>query len=177
MTSDVSVRAAWPADASAIATIQLTAWQQKYGERLAELWGGEVPTPEQVAEAWRESLNRPPQARNRALVALAGERVVGFALTGPATDEDADPSSDGEIGEFTIAGEDTGSGHGSRLLQAAVDTLVADRFTRALWWIDTTDDTLRRFLATAGWEPDGAARELSDMTGGRLRQVRLHVAV
>ena len=85
-----------------------------------------------AAAAWRDSLNKPGDARNRVLVALERNRVVGFAITGPASDPDCDPVADGELQELTVDPAERGKGHGSRLLQAAAETLQADRFTRAV---------------------------------------------
>ena len=195
VTADVSVRVAWPGDAEGIAAVQVRAWQHRYGALpLAPGSGREVGVAE-VAHAWRETLARPPEARHRALVALDEDTVVGFALTVPGSDPDSDAGADGEIVEFTVDPARTGEGHGSRLQQACVDTLAADRFTRATWWVDSTDDGLRSFLSGAGWAPDGASRELDDGSdvgadgggagagtggdghGARLRQVRLHTAL
>lgn len=177
-TSDVSVRVAWPQDAAGIAEVQLRAWQQRYDDLLPQLLGERGLDPETHAAAWQQSLARPPEARRRALVALEHDLVVGFALTGPAVDPDADPAVDGELGEFTVDPGHVRQGHGSRLLQAAVDTLQADGFTRVACWVDTTDDAARTFLTGAGWAPDGATRELADDTGaGTVRQVRLHTAI
>jgi hypothetical protein len=61
-------------------------------------------------------------------------------------------------------------------VQAAVDTLKADRFTRAVTWLGATDDETRAFLTAGGWAPDGAHRTL-DLTGDgsvQVKQVRLH---
>lgn len=177
-TSDVSARVAWPADAGSIAAIQLRSWAVRYGDRLPALLDERGIDEPALAEAWRQTLARPPEARRRALVALAHDRVVAFALTGPATDPDADPSADGEVAEFTVAPDETGGGHGSRLLQACVDTLRVDGFGRAVCWVDATDDTLRGFLTGAGWGPDGASRELADEAGDEsVKQVRLHTAL
>ena len=113
------------------------------------------------------------------LVALERNRVVGFAITGPASDPDCDPVADGELQELTLDPGERGKGHGSRLLQAAADTLVADRFTRAVTWAMATDDALRSFLTEAGWAADGAHREL-DLDGSgatTVKQVRLHTAL
>ena len=76
------------------------------------------------------------------LVALERNRVVGFALTSPAVDPDCDPVADGELAEVTLDPAERAKGHGSRLLQAAVDTLAADRFTRAVTWVNAGDDAL-----------------------------------
>ena len=75
--------------------------------------------------------------------------------------------------------DERGKGHGSRLLQAVVDTLRADRFTRAVTWTVADADELRRFLTDAGWGPDSAHRELDlDGTGATtVKQVRLHTAL
>jgi GNAT superfamily N-acetyltransferase len=105
--------------------------------------------------------------------------VVGFAITTPATDPDCDEATDGELMELTVDAAERGRGHGSRLVQAAVDTLVADRFTRAVTWLVADDDALRAFLTESGWAPDGAHRTL-DLDGSgatQVRQVRLHTAL
>lgn len=180
-TADVSVRVAWADDAPAIAAVQLAGYRAAYegiapAEQLAAL------SEDDVAAAWHQSLTRPGDARNRVLVALERNRVVGFAITAPAADPDADPIADGEVREFTVLPDERGKGHGSRLLQACADTLVADRFRRATTWVFASDDALRAFLTSAGWAPDGAHRELA--TGGDrgeagevVKQVRLHTAL
>jgi ribosomal protein S18 acetylase RimI-like enzyme len=173
-TADVSVRVAWSQDAAGIAAVQLRAWQQRYADVVAEVGADDGL---RVA-SWERYLTRPPEARYRALVALERVRIVGFALTGPATDPDADPAVDGELAELTVDPAHLRLGHGSRLLQAAADTLAADGFTRVVCWVDSTDDALRGFLTSAGWATDGAIRELAAEEGvGTVKQVRLHAAI
>ena len=176
-SADVSVRVAWAEDAPAIASLQLRAWPEMYAGLVpAEAFPSGPDAVEAATSAWRDSLARPRDARSRALVALERNRVVGFALTGPCTDPDRDPVADGELSELVLDPEERGLGHGSRLLQAAADTLRADRFQRAVTWVVASDDALRGFLDGAGWAPDGAHREL-DLDGSgavRVKQVRLH---
>lgn len=179
-TADVSVRIAWADDAPAIADVQLRAWPELYGALLpAETFPSGPEAVAAAAAAWRDSLSKPGDARNRVLVALERNRVTGFAITGPASDPDCDPISDGELQELTVDPADRGHGHASRLLQAAADTMVADRFARAVTWAMATDDALRTFLTEAGWAADGAHREL-DLDGSgttTVKQVRLHTAL
>lgn len=177
-TADVSVRVAWADDAASIAAVQARAWQRQYAdllppEALAALDG------EDLAATWHAALARPEDARNRVLVALERNRVVGFAVTGPAGDPDCDPVADGEVVELDIDPEEQRLGHGSRLLQACIDTLAADRFTRAVTWVNSTDDAMRGFLTSAGWAPDTAHRELAmdEEATVTVRQVRLHTAL
>ena len=173
-TADVSVRVAWADDADAIADLQVRAWQASY-DGLLPATALEID-PGQAANVWRTTLARPQDARTRVLVALERNRVVGFAITTPATDPDCDPRSDAELMELTVDPGERGRGHGSRLVQAAVETMAADKFTRAVLWAVATDDALRDFLAGAGWAPDTAHRELDlDGDGTTLvKQVRLH---
>jgi GNAT superfamily N-acetyltransferase len=175
-TADVSVRVAWADDAEAIAQVQARAWAASYAD-LVPAAGG-LRTAD-FAQLWRDALTKPGDARHRALVALERNRVVGFAITTPATDPDCDPATDGELMEFTIDEAERGKGHGSRLLQAAVDTMLADRFTRAVAWLVADDDGFREFLGSAGWDADTAHRTL-DLDGSgatQVKQVRLHTAL
>lgn len=174
-SADVSVRVGWADDARGIAEVQVRAWRAQYAALLPDEVLDALD-PAEFASAWQASLDRPKDARNRVLVALERNTVRGFAVTGPASDPDADPIAEGEIQELTVDPEQTRNGHGSRLVQACADTLRADRFTTALVWLNADDDVRRAFLTAAGWGPDGAHREL-DLHGDgsvRVKQVRLH---
>jgi GNAT superfamily N-acetyltransferase len=172
--ADVSCRVAWADDAPAIARLQLGARRHDLVDVLpAAVYDVDADVATSV---WQQTLSRPADARTRVLVALERNRVVGFAITSPATDPDTDPVADAELMEFTIDPQERGKGHGSRLLQAAIDTMAADRFTRAVTWLLASDDRMRRFLGDAGWAADTAHRELDlDGSGGTtVKQVRLH---
>lgn len=177
-TADVSVRVAWADDARGIAELQVRAWRTTHAGLLPDdvLAGLDADA---LAASWAQALSRPKDARNRVLVALERNRIVGFAVTSPAGDPDADPVADGEVGEFCVDPGEHRLGHGSRLVQACADTLSADRFTRAVTWVNSTDDVLRGFFESSGWAPDTAHREL-DLRGDgavRVKQVRLHTAI
>jgi GNAT superfamily N-acetyltransferase len=174
-TADVSVRVGWPADAVGIAEVQVAAWR----EELVDVLPAQVLVDldaDRFATTWHASMARPEDARNRVLVALERNTLRGFAVTMPSPDPDSDPVADGELAELVVHPAHRGAGHGSRLLQACVDTLRADRFTRATCWLTSSDDVRRRFLTDAGWAPDGAHRELELHGDGsvRVKQVRLH---
>jgi GNAT superfamily N-acetyltransferase len=176
-TADVSVRIAWADDAAAVAELQVRAWRTTYAGVLPD--EALALDPEATSEAWAGALRSPGDARNRVLVALERNRVVGFAVISPATDPDCDPVADAELQELVVDPDERGKGHGSRLLQAVVDTMQADRFTRAVTWTLAGADDVRRFLTEAGWGADTAHRELDlDGTGSTVvKQVRLHTAI
>ena len=176
-----SVRLALPSEAAAIAAVQRRAWTQLYAEPVAAqlLDSSDLAA---MAQAWEAAIQRPPLATLRVLVAVdssqSSHRVVGFAAVGPSDDPDADPSQDGLVAEFAIDPLGQRLGHGSRLLQACMDTLRADGFSRATWWVRATDDPLRAFLTGAGWAPDGAHTEVGaeEDTKG-VKFVRLHTDI
>jgi GNAT superfamily N-acetyltransferase len=177
-SADVSARVAWADDAPAIAAVQVRAWRTTYADVLpAELLA--ALDAEQIAATWRSSLARPDDARNRVLVALERNLVTGFVVTGPAADPDCDPVATGELADLTVDPHKRRAGHGSRLLQAGADTLLADRFTHAVTWLPAGDDELRGFLTEAGWGADGAHRTLDLLGDGTttMKQVRLHTAL
>ncbi len=172
-----SVRLALPAEASQIAALQRRAWVQQLPPELADavLAGLDLDA---MTQSWHAAIVRPPLARFRVLAAVADERVVGFAAVGPSDDPDAEPGRDGLVAEFAVDPQAQRCGHGSRLLNACVDTLRADGFARACWWLRSTDDALRGFLVGAGWGADGSHQEVgTDDEGMRLKLIRLHTDI
>lgn len=171
-----SVRLALPAESWDIARVQRRAWGETDDPiALAMLSSIDL---EGMAEVWHRAITRPPEARCRVLVAVAEGRVVGLATTLASQDPDADGSVDGAIDEFIVDPAARGHGHGSRLVNACVDTLRADGFNRARHWLRAGDDVRRKFLTDSGWAPDGAHREIgSDDETIRVKQIRLHTAI
>lgn len=177
-----SVRLALPSEAAGIAAVQRRSWTQLYDEPIAARLLDESDLAS-MTQAWQAAIQRPPLATLRVLVAVDSSdpgrhRVVGFAAVGPSDDPDASPAQDGVVAEFAIDPLAQRHGHGSRLLQACVDTLRADGYTRATWWVRSTDDPLRRFLTAAGWAADGAHTEVGiDDDPSGIKFVRLHTDI
>jgi GNAT superfamily N-acetyltransferase len=108
--------------------------------------------------------------------------VVGFVATGPADeaalapDEKPLPDTTAAITDLLVEPRWGRRGHGSRLLAAAVAGWRTDGFDTAVAWAYDDDPATRAFLASAGWEPDGATRAL-DVDDLLVNQLRLHVAL
>lgn len=176
------VRLALPSEAGDIAAIQRRAWDHDESPALRDWLLSSVDLAD-LTEVWHRSISRPPEARCRVLVALSGsdgttaDSVVGFATTQPGDDPDSDPAQDGEIAEWTIDPTARSTGHGSRLLNAAIDTLRADGFARVSVWVASTDDVRRRLLTESGWAPDGSHREIGPHEDLTIKQVRLHTSI
>jgi GNAT superfamily N-acetyltransferase len=171
--ADVSVRPARPEDAAGIAEVQLETWRAQYTEILP----AEALSGIEAAEAerrWLEAIRTPPTRDHLVFVGFDGGRLVGFAAVGPGTDEDSGDAG-GEILELLVEPGSQRTGHGSRLLSAAVDHLENRYYRRAVTWRFTADEPARAFFTSAGWADDGSRRRL-DM-GEPVEQLRLHTEI
>ncbi|MFB9234388.1 GNAT family N-acetyltransferase [Plantactinospora siamensis] len=180
------VRPARPSDADEIARIQLATWRVAY-RRLLPKHVLDGMDEEFLAQRWRTAVATPPSDRHRVLVAVEQAEqsyLVGFVASGPADEQALAPNEPADaLGSDVAAITDLlveprwgRRGHGSRLLAAAVDLWRGDRLTAAVAWAFEGDAATRKFLGSAGWEPDGAGRAL-DVDDMLVDQLRLHVAV
>lgn len=174
--ADASVRIARATDVPAVGLVQAVVWRDAYAAVLAPEVLEQFEPPAFTA-AWRESLAHPPTPDHILLVACAGEQVVGFAAVGPSADRDAD----GSVAELLVIGvhpEARRQGHGSRLLNAVVDTARGRGRDVLNAWVLATDEHTRAFLQAAGFEPDGAHRtRVVSEDGATAREVRLTASV
>lgn len=180
------VRPARPDDAGEIARVQLATWRVAYRrliprhvlDNLDEAWLG---------RRWSAAIEAPPSDRHRVLVAVEQAEqsyLVGFAASGPADEAALAPQEPAAaLGPEVVAVTDLlveprwgRRGHGSRLLAASVDLWREDAFTTAVAWAFDGDAVTRAFLASSGWEPDGASRAL-DVEDMLVPQLRLHVGI
>ena len=161
---DRSVRPAQSGDARAIARLQREAWRSLMGQDALDAQG---ITEEALAAQWEATLASPRPDGTALLVALHGNRIVGFALAGP--DEAGAPSApDAESGEAAVAATQVyeltvdknfrRSGHASRLLSAVADLTSGQLRV----WVGVDDEERQRFDTSAGFAPSGAVRVLGD---------------
>ncbi|GII20589.1 GNAT family N-acetyltransferase [Planosporangium mesophilum] len=181
------VRPARPDEAGDIARIQLSTWRTAYRRLIPRQVLDELD-PGWLTERWREAISAPPSPRHRVLIAIeqaesgseAPAHPVGFIATGPADEaalapgEEPLPADVAAITDLLVEPRWGRRGHGSRLLSAGVDLWREDGFRTAVGWAYERDPATRGFLASAGWEPDGARRAL-DVDDLLVPQLRLHV--
>lgn len=170
--ADVSVRTAGPNDAPAVGRIQAAVWRDAYAAWVPPEVSATFE-PDAFARPWRESLTNPPPGIHRLLVALDRSQVVGFAVIGPAQDPDAGPDV-AEISALGVHPDNRRHGHGSRLLNAAIDLLTEAGAASVNVWVRSGDDPTLAFLRGSGFAPDGAHRaRVVSPAGDTLGEVRL----
>lgn len=173
--ADASVRIARVSDAPAVGLVQSVVWREAYAGLLTEDVVAQFE-PRAFASAWRSSLDEAPSGDHLLLVACAGEQVVGFAAVGPSPDPDGEGAS--ELLVLGVHPDARRQGHGSRLLNAAVDTARGGGAAALTAWVLADDSATQGFLSAAGLEVDGARRERVVAEDGRtVGEVRMSAGV
>lgn len=172
------VRDATAADASSIAAVQILCWRHDY-EWPESVFRALAATDPELQ--WARAVIAPPGPGYRLLVATAGSgsdsTVVGYAALAPSTDVDAG-DSEAEIIAWEVRPDVRGAGHGSRLLAALAAHAQSVAACALSIWIEPRDDHRQHVLRTAGFEPDGAHREVAlDEQSPPIAQVRLQAAL
>lgn len=168
---DVSVRPALESDAHAIGAIHAAALKRDIalatssGEVVAENAG---ITDQRLAGQWLYSISEPPTRQHIVLSALDKNTVVGFAALAPIDDPDSDQTTM-ELIALEVGLDDTGAGHGSRLLNASVDVAAQKGATKIVVWVPSECDWRTKFYSSAGFAPAGHTRKL-DIGDGTLSQ-------
>jgi GNAT superfamily N-acetyltransferase len=163
------VRRARPADARALAAVQLRSWWHAYGdyvdhELLAE------HTVDSRTERWASILAGGDRDPTTVVVDVAG-RVAGFASFGAARTADAAPDV-GELWAIYVDPPAQGGGAGSALLAAAEDGLRAAGFERAMLWVFVRNELARAFYASRGWAPDDPPLLVEDRWSTEMRYLK-----
>lgn len=147
---DLTVRAAVPADAEAVARIYVESWNAGFGDLM-----GMRELDAERASRWREALASPPP--HRWWVAERDGTIVGFAGIGPSRDP-----LDASLGEFDTIAVDPPSwrtGVGAALMSRALRALSADGYREAVLWTVARYARGASFYAATGWTPNGATRD------------------
>ena len=148
-SADVSVRPAQPEDVQAITDVQLAAWRFSHDSVLGEEVIASLDV-ERMREQWAAAVTAPPGPGFAVFVACNRADVVGFAAVAP-----------GQLVSLEVLPNEQRSGHGSRLLSAAVDRIRSDGAEELSAWVLDDDPAREQFLAGAGLGPDGRRRTLA----------------
>jgi len=146
------IREAILVDARAIAEIHVRAWQSAYRGQLPDGYLEALSADDRIEQ--HEWTIRNPRQRWRMWVVDDDGRVIGFAVTGPSEDADANERT-GEVYAIYLEPDRVGTGVGRTLFEHAIEDLRGRRFTSATLWVLETNARARRFYELAGWKADG----------------------
>jgi GNAT superfamily N-acetyltransferase len=151
------IRPGTPADAEAVARVQVQSWQVAYAHALPQdrLMALSVEERAGMHRRW------PP------LVAQVDDAVVGFVSVGPTHDE----QGDGELYAIYVHPDHWGTGIGRALIEAGEQRLRELGHRDAHLWVLEDNPRARRFYEIAGWSTDGTARRI-EIFGFDIDEVR-----
>lgn len=156
----LSTRWSTPADAAALAALHAGAWRYAYA--------GVIPEPGLTRMIARRGPNwwgRLHAARNRALLAVLGDEIVGYALIGRCRS-----GPGGEIQELYVRPECQGLGFGGRLFGAARSEFRARRLAPlTVWCLEANRIGVAFYRALGGRE---AGRACDTVAGAPLQKLR-----
>lgn len=164
---EVTIRAAGPDDAAAIAAVHVRSWQEAYEGIVPEVYLAGLD-PEQRAREWADHLRRGPQDQVTTWVAESGDQVIGFLSFGPSRDEDAQ-RGDREIYSIYLDPGTWGHGVARDLMRTMLGELGAH--TRVSLWVLADNERARHFYRRHGFQPDGVER-IDEVGGAELLEVR-----
>lgn len=147
-----TIRPATPKDAQRLAEIHVSAWQAAYRGQLDDEYLDGLKVDDRL-EQHRRSLQE-QRADWRTWLAEDGGRAVGFAVTGPSEDADAERTT-AEVYAIYLEPDRVGTGLGRDLFSHAVTDLRERGFDAVTLWVLETNERARRFYEAAGWKPDG----------------------
>jgi GNAT superfamily N-acetyltransferase len=166
----VAIRPAVPADGRPIAEIHRTTWAATYTRWIPDVVAGY--DVERSAAGWAAAT---AQTDRRVAVAVDGDRVVGFAASGPAEPDslapDDDPTRTGEVYAIYVDPAWHGRGVGARLIADALDWLAADGRAQCVLWVAEPSARSRRFYEHVGFVLDeGAVKDWRSLAVVRYRR-------
>lgn len=150
----LSLRLATPADALAVATVHVRAWQDGYRGLIADEYLDSLRPEDRAA---RYTFGSADPNAPETVVAERDGWVCGFATIGPC--REAGPET-GELLALHVDPRAWGLGAGRELIADARARLVARGCTEAVLWVLVHNERAQRFYRIDGWRPDGVDRTI-----------------
>lgn len=156
----VSIRRAELRDAAAIAQVHVDSWQAGYLGLIPASVLNRLTVSGQAA-SWHKLLRGQGTPGARTWLVAVGESIVGFSSVGPTRDDEEEGRGlIGEVYTIYLSPPAWGRGLGGELLDAVQADLARRGYRTATIWVLEGNTRARRFYELAGFERDGARREV-----------------
>ena len=148
---EIYIRRARPSDAASIAAVEVTSWRAAYRGLMPDPFLAQICQAEKT-EVWHKNLlKHGTTGRKRAIIALKGDRILGFVRVGVPEDTEAV----GLVYLLYVLPKEWGHGVGTVLMHAAMDELHDLGMREATLWVLRDNSRARAFYENLGWYPDG----------------------
>ena len=140
----MTIRAAIPADAAAIARVHIASWRSSYPGIIDDAYLASLDLAERTL-AWNKRLANPALGT---VVAEQGGEIVGFSFAGP--DRGGKPDARGEVYALYVVEENKGQGLGRALLEHSLAWLAASGLVPVRVWVFVENARARAFYERMG---------------------------
>lgn len=165
---DVVIRSAQIGDEEAIANIHILAWQTAYNKFMSEEYLSSLSVHERT-EGWRAALANP--GKGKYLVATTDGSIRGFAVYGPARDEDLDDSSS-ELVALNVHPDSWRRKIGYSLVSAVLDNTSLENYDSIHLWVIKGNTPAIKLYESFGFQDTGISK-VDDFHSGRpLHELR-----
>lgn len=165
-----TLRRATPADAAAVARVQVDGWRAAYAGLMPDTLLARLSVADRTAR-WTRILTSPDSPLHRTFVAEAGEGILGFASIGTARDPDLDSAAAAELYAIYVHPAAIRRGIGRALFERARGEIRDHGYRRMTLWVLAGNAPAIRFYEAMGLSADGAEKiEIED--GVELPHVR-----
>lgn len=165
-TTTTGIRQATLDDVPPIAQLHVVAWQVAYRGCIPDSYLDGLD-PQRRALGWQDFLC---DSAKVLLVALRDQGVAGFVALVPSRDPDARPET-AEIAALYVDPQCWRAGHGSALLDAAVQAARARDYRDLTLWVLASNHRARSFYEARGFARDGQEKT-DERPGFSLLEVR-----
>ena len=165
----VAVRDMTAADAGSAGRVHCASWRAAYRGILPDSFLDGLDERDFVARRRADLARIRPGDRRGAWVAEAAGFVRGFAVAGPARDDDL-PTRTGEVYAIYLEPAWFGRGIGRPLMERALAHLRSAGFDRCAVWVFAENARARRFYEAAGLSLDVGAPRRAWRRGGVVRE-------
>ncbi len=148
----MEVRKARAGDETRMAEIQIAAWRRAYSGMMSPSLLDALDI-NQKTDMWRNALER--AGKGSYIVSEVDGHVEGFAVFGPARDQDLNESESAEIVSINIDPDKWGVGLGRSLLNYMIDQFSADGFGSVYLWVVTQNERAIRLYQRNGFVSEG----------------------
>jgi L-amino acid N-acyltransferase YncA len=149
------IREATPGDEWRMAEIHVAAWRSAYAGIMPQEQLDSLDTQQKV-DQWRHALEQ--AGKGVYLVAVVDGTVEGFAVFGPARDQDLNDAQAVEIVSININPSAWRTGVGTALIQAMFRRFDTDGYRYAYLWVATQNTRARSFYKRHGFSREGSVK-------------------
>jgi RimJ/RimL family protein N-acetyltransferase len=165
---EIIVRKAILGDENSIAEVHVAAWQGAYREFMSAEFLNSLSV-EKRREIWESALTK--QGKGNYIVAEIQTGIQGFAVFGPARDDDLDESSC-ELVALNVHPNYWRQKLGASLLKSVLDSVSKGNYKSVHLWVIEGNLPAIRLYEKFGFKYSGISKTDSSHSGNQIHEIR-----